>query len=260
MAKEVFGRHEAKYALDSETFAAFHKEIQRYLELDHHNKDGERYKIYNLYADTKDNNVIRKSLAKPKYKEKIRIRSYNEFNKDDIVFVEVKKKYNKFVNKRRTKMKFDQAVNFVEQGIVPPLQPYMNEQVIKELKYSIDRDQLYLKLYLTYERIAYFSIEQKDLRITFDTNIIAKREGEKPVSLLKDGIWLMEIKAEKAFPFWLVKLLAKHKIYKQSFSKYGKEYEHFISEHRSIYSGYQMNYEAVKGDTTYARHNLEFEY
>ncbi|MDL2276498.1 polyphosphate polymerase domain-containing protein [Breznakia sp. OttesenSCG-928-G09] len=261
MAKEVFGRHEAKYCLNEFQLKEFHKEINKYLELDQYNKDGNLYRIYNLYADTKDNNMIRTSLSKPKYKEKIRIRAYQEFKSDDLVFVEIKKKYNRFVNKRRTKMKFKDAVVFVETGELSEIHSYMNLQVIKELNYLISKEPLYLKTYLAYDRMAYFSKEQKDLRITFDTNIIAKRNNTDCVQLLEDGMWIMEIKAEQAFPLWLVKLLSKHKIYKQSFSKYGKEYEHYLRGIKYSDKNQIKEYEHIlEEELQHAGNTFEFEY
>lgn len=262
MAKEVFGRHEAKYYLDEKTFALFHQAIQTYLELDAYNTSGDLYRVYNLYVDTKDNNIIRTSLSKPKYKEKIRIRSYQPFTSEDMVFLEIKKKYNHFVSKRRTNIRFKDAVKFVEQGLLPTIEPGMNPQVLHELKYMIDKEQLYVKTYLTYDRMAYFSKEQSDLRITFDTNVQAQNEGQDPISIVPEGTWLMEIKAERAFPVWLVKLLSQHRIFKQSFSKFGKAYEYNL-RHGTLLKATPdevIKHYFLEEDTPYVRNTFEFKY
>ena len=62
------------------------------------------YTICNIYYDTGDWRLIRKSLEKPVYKEKLRVRSYGVPMGDDKVFVELKKKYDGVVYKRRVAM------------------------------------------------------------------------------------------------------------------------------------------------------------
>jgi len=87
------------------------------------------------------------------------------------------------------------------------------------------------KLYLAYDRIAYFGINNRDLRITFDTNIRSRRTdlrlelGDYGEPLLDEGVWLMEVKAEKSIPVWLSRMLSENGLFKTSFSKYGTEYK-----------------------------------
>jgi hypothetical protein len=89
-------------------------------------------------------------------------------------------------------------------------------------------------VYLAYDRIAMFCKGNRDLRITFDTNIRARRYdlkleyGDCGDQLMEPGQWLMEVKAEKTIPVWLSKLLAEHRMYRTSFSKYGNEYKKSI--------------------------------
>ena len=59
------------------------------MELDHYG----RSTIRNIYYDTDNYRLIRKSLEKPVYKEKLRVRSYRQVSQDEEVFVELKKKY-----------------------------------------------------------------------------------------------------------------------------------------------------------------------
>ena len=63
-----------------------------YMELDKYNKNGQFYSISNIYYDTDDNRLIRSSIEKPVYKEKLRMRSYGTPNAHDKVFLEIKKK------------------------------------------------------------------------------------------------------------------------------------------------------------------------
>lgn len=231
MAIEVFNRHESKYLLTEEQYIKFYEELLTYMELDKHNENDQLYSIANIYYDTKDHSVIRHSLSKPKYKEKLRIRSYGVPKPDDIVFVEMKKKVLGLVNKRRSKMKLSDAYKFIETGVEPPFESYMNKQVIQEIKYYLTQHELQPMIYLAYDRKALFSKENRDLRITFDKNIRSRRSdvlleiGDDGEPLMEEGIWLMEVKAEKTVPFWLSQLLSKHGLYRLGFSKYGNEYK-----------------------------------
>ncbi|MFV0479156.1 MAG: polyphosphate polymerase domain-containing protein [Anaerorhabdus sp.] len=225
MAKETFNRFEIKYRLNQQQWVGLVKDIQDYLVLDSYNVNNELYRIHTLYVDTKDFHLIRESMSKPAYKEKVRIRSYKMMEEGGMVYLEIKKKYKGFVNKRRTQMLYEEALSFLKTGDIE-IKPYMNEQVVNELRYIIKKYQLGIASYVSYDRMAYFSKEDPNLRITFDTNIKEKILTEEEV-LLNDG-WLMEIKVGDALPVWLSRLLSKHQIYKQSFSKVGAAYQHHL--------------------------------
>lgn len=223
MAKEIFNRFEVKYKLTQQQWEGFIQDIQKYLVVDTFNEGDKLYHIHTLYADTKDFHLTRESMTKPFYKEKVRIRSYNEMKEGDFVYLEIKKKYKGFVNKRRTQMLYEEAREFLETGKVE-IKDYMNEQVVKELTFLINKYQLGISSYISYDRMAYFSKEDPNLRITFDTNITEQLLDGQEVHL-SDG-WLMEIKVSDTIPLWLSHLLTKYKIYKQSFSKVGEAYAH----------------------------------
>lgn len=231
MAIEVFNRYENKYLLDNEAYYKFYNQLLEYMELDDFNKQHEFYSITNLYYDTEHNTLIRNSLAKPKYKEKLRLRAYGVPNQDTKVYLEIKKKVFGLVNKRRTSLKLNEAYDFVATGMEPEFKDYMNKQVIEEIKYFLTRYDLQPKVYLSYDRKALFCKNNRDLRITFDTNIRSRRydlkmeHGVHGEPLLEPGQWLMEVKAENTIPVWLAKMLSEHQMYRTSFSKYGNEYK-----------------------------------
>ncbi|MFV0395283.1 MAG: polyphosphate polymerase domain-containing protein [Coprobacillaceae bacterium] len=227
MSKEVFNRKELKYILDEKCFLEMQQLLNIYMHLDCFNQGYKPYRIHTLYIDTEDHQMIRHSLSKPKFKEKIRLRSYQPFSTNELVFFEIKKKYKGVGNKRRTKMCLSEALAFIETGEKPELQEYMNPQVINELAYILDGDKKYVKTYISYDRMAFVGKENSDLRITFDQNIKGCR-GSKEIYLLGEDCYVMEIKAEKGFPLWLTTFLSAYHVYKQSFSKYGKEYQMFL--------------------------------
>ena len=183
--------------------------------------------ICNIYYDTPDFRLIRRSLEKPVYKEKLRLRSYGTASKDEKVFLELKKKYKGIVYKRRISLNCDEAQDTLENGE----RLTENSQIAKEINYFLDfYGDIFPAVYLCYDRTAYFGADDSDLRITFDRNIRWRTEdidlkvepyGEQ---ILDRGYSLMEIKAAGSMPLWLAELLAQGGIKQISFSKYGMAY------------------------------------
>ncbi len=231
MAIEVFNRYESKYLMDSKAFYVIYNRLLEYMELDEYNKHDKFYSISNIYFDTEHDSLIRNSLAKPKYREKLRIRAYGIPENDAKVYLELKKKVFGLVNKRRTALKLNEAYDFVRTGAEPEFRESMNKQVIQEIHYFLQRYDLLPKVYLAYDRIALFCKNNRDLRITFDTNIRSRRHdvklesGDHGEQLLSRGQWLMEVKAEKTIPIWLSRMLSELGMFRTSFSKYGNEYK-----------------------------------
>jgi len=240
MGIEVFNRHESKFLINSDVYEEVEKRLLQYMEIDEYNKDHEFYTISNLYFDTKENDLIRNSVSKPKYKEKLRLRAYGVPDANAQVYLEIKKKVCGVVNKRRSKLKLQEAYDLVASGIKPDIKKYMNAQVLKEIEYILRIYDLEPKVYLAYDRKAFFGKVNRDLRITFDSNIRTRRydlkleSGDHGENLLDKGKWIMEVKAENNIPIWLSNLLSEYKIYKTSFSKYGKEYEKLLLNNRQL--------------------------
>jgi len=224
MAKGLtFQRSEKKYLLTDEQYRALRAALDRRMEPDKYG----RYTVCNLYFDTKDNDLIRRSIEKPRYKEKMRLRSYGTVGEDDKVFLEIKKKYKGVVFKRRIVLPYKEAKAYLFDGVPPSDQG----QIFREIDYFIRFYDCAPKLFLSYDREALSGRgEDKGLRITFDRNIRSRRDRldlsipPDGVTLLDDDQWLMEIKAPLSMPLWLTALLTELKIYPNSFSKYGKVY------------------------------------
>lgn len=240
MAIEVFNRYEKKYLIDRESFEWLTERIAARMRPDRFNEGGRLYNIANIYYDTPDDELIRASIEKPAYKEKLRLRSYGVPAPDDEVFLEIKKKCKGLVNKRRTRLKLREAYDLVEKNIEPPEEPYINRQVLREIHYFLSVYRLVPKVCLTYDRLAFFDREDDDFRVTFDTNIRTRRDdvrlekGSRGDLLMEDGLWLMEVKSSRAVPLWFAELLTERRIYAASFSKYGTEYKkHLIAKYNN---------------------------
>jgi hypothetical protein len=235
MSIEVFNRYETKFLMTEAQYTALSDIISEYMNPDMYNIGKEFYTICNIYYDTPDNSLIRTSLAKPVYKEKLRMRSYGVPEKGSSVFLEIKKKYNGIVNKRRCSLKINEVNALVGSHIYPQENEGVNKQVLNELYYFTNAYNVSPKVYIAYDRKAYFGKEDSDLRITFDTNIRTRRydlaleKGDYGTPLLDEGTWLMEVKCSGAMPLWLTSALSALGIYKTSFSKYGEEYRQLLT-------------------------------
>ena len=234
MAIEVFNRKEIKYLITDEDKSALFSIIEKYMNCDAYNKDGKTYSICNLYLDTESDELIRKSLEKPFFKEKIRLRSYGKVSLTDNVFLESKKKFDGVVNKRRTTFVLQDAYEYFENGNIIE-NPKMNKQVMKEINYIMNMYNLKPRVFISYDRLDFFEKNNSDFRLTLDTNIQTRRDNLRldydiyGNQLLQPGQWIMEAKAFKAFPLWFVHFLSERKIFQTSFSKYGTEYRNYIN-------------------------------
>lgn len=230
MVKEVFSRYEKKYLINQETYELLLEKLAQNIVEDNFCKKYGFYSISNIYYDTVNDELIRKSIEKPVYKEKLRLRSYGTPGLDDNVFLEVKKKYKGIVNKRRTTMPLYDAYSFIENKAIQ-LAPGMNKQIINEITYFLNMYEVFPKLYLAYDRRAFYGADDENLRITFDKNIRTRRYdlqlelGDYGSPLIDDELWLMEIKVNYAVPVWLTNIISECNVYSTSFSKYGTEYK-----------------------------------
>ena len=226
MIQTVFNRVEKKYILSKLQAEVLAKKIGEHI------KSGEYpyTKICNIYFDTNNNELIRKSIEKPLYKEKIRLRSYGIPNKEDEVFLEIKKKFEGVVTKRRIGLKLEDVYNYLENG----KKPEKNNQIFNELDYCFKKYNLKPNMYISYERYSYMAKEDENFRITFDTNIKARDydlkldKGDYGLDVLGENVYLMEIKALGSMPLWFTNALSELEIYPMSFSKYGKVYQNKV--------------------------------
>ena len=233
MSLQTFERLEKKLLLDEEKLPAFIEGISKYMNPDEFNIGGKPYHISNLYFDNDNDDVIRHSISKPKFKEKLRMRSYGVPNDDTKVFIELKKKTYGVGTKRRAKIKLSDAKKYIETGEHPQNISYLDEQVLREIDYFIETNNVYPKVYISYMRNAYFGKTDKKLRLTIDREILTRRYdvsldlGSYGEPLLPEGKVLIEIKFEGVVPLWLSRLMDDLNVSFGTFSKYGKEFQRY---------------------------------
>ena len=217
-----FQRYEVKYFLTPEQAAQLVRGIAPYTRPDAYG----RYTIRSIYYDTPDWRLIRASLAKPDYKEKLRVRSYGTCPPDGQVFVELKKKCAGIVYKRRITAAVQDAEPFLQGNIAPA----HYGQIGQEIAWFQTRYHAEPKVLLSYDRAAFAGTQDAALRMTLDQNIrwrtdaldLRQNGGEQP--LLDTDAVLLEIKLPGVCPLWLSRLLSELGARPASFSKYGAWY------------------------------------
>lgn len=222
MAIEVMRRVEKKYMITLDTYRNIMEELKGKIEQDGYYN----YSILNIYFDTDDYELIRTSIEKPIYKEKVRLRSYGIPTLKDNVFLELKKKHKGIVGKRRIVLPLQDFYSYMDGYYFDK-----NNQIMKEIDYCFHRYQLKPKVFIGYDRYAYRGIENKEFRLTFDYNIRYRNyklkldDGDDGEHIIPPNTYIMEVKVIGALPLWFVEILNKLEIYPTSFSKYGTVYK-----------------------------------
>ena len=239
----IFKRYEIKYMLNAEQKARIVEAMEPYMEADKYG----RSTVRNIYYDTDDFVLARHSIAKPDFKEKLRVRCYEAADPTSMVFVELKRKYDGVVYKRRIGLPETDAMEWMAGSADPSVMRRSvadSSQVGREIDYFKGMYKgLRPALYLSYEREAYRMKSGSqlidggmDFRVTFDSNVLCResdltlRSEAYGTPMLKDDIFLMELKCPGAIPMWMINILSRERIYKTSFSKYGTAYCKFMSE------------------------------
>ncbi len=232
MIVNVFQRTEKKYSVNRNTVKDLLCQMSDNVKPDIFGKST----ICNLYFDTDDYSIISKSIEKPLFKEKLRLRSYGVPTPETDVFFEIKRKFKGVVSKRRISLPLWEAQRYLCQGVSPS----KDSQIFREIDYMMRFYNLSPKLFLAYDRAAFWGVNDKDLRITFDYNIRSRQDelslerGDKGDLLLDKSHCIMEIKTNSTIPLWLTGILSKNEIYPAPFSKYGMVYK------QKIWSGYYV--------------------
>ena len=246
---DTFQRKEKKYLISEQQCNALKEALASRMRLD----DYGATRIDSLYFDTRDHSLICRSLEKPLYKEKLRIRSYGAFSEADSVFVEIKKKYKGIVYKRRVRMSkeayraYVSGVTYEQAQLSYPLDPKKPDREISVGKVQIAREidaffrrhpGLEPAMLISCMREAWCPIDPADEdcvdRITFDEDIsyidLMEQSSVQRRRVTAPGQVVMEIKCAGGYPKWLCELLSEYGVYPRSFSKYGNAYKRTLAD------------------------------
>lgn len=239
----VFKRYEIKYMVTAEQKTRILRAMEPYMEMDRFG----RSTVRNIYYDTDDFVLARHSIAKPDFKEKLRVRSYAKADAESTVFVELKRKFDGIVYKRRVGLREADAMKWMAGSNDPAVihgTDAGSTQVTSEIEYFRGLyNGLKPVLYLSYDREAYRMKEGaqtadggSEFRVTFDCNIrcrendLTLKSEAYGTEMLEEGMFLMELKCPGAIPLWLTEVLSRERLYKTSFSKYGTAYCRFMDK------------------------------
>lgn len=222
---DIFRRVEKKYIVTKQQYLFLKQIIKDKMIEDEYGKST----ICNIYFDTENYDLIRHSISKPIFKDKIRLRSYNIPKLDSQVYLEMKRKYNGIVGKRRIKLTLKEFYEYMNSK-----NTICNSQIKRELDYYFNFFKLKPTMFLSYKRRAFYDKENRDFRLTFDSEILARdydlklEKGIYGSNIFEKDKYIMEIKTLGAIPIWFVKVLNQLKISPCGFSKYGEAYTQLI--------------------------------
>ncbi len=205
----TFKRYEKKYLLNPQQFAIIKSAIDEHFTPDNYGET----KICNIYFDTPEYLLTVRSNDKPVFKEKLRLRTYGVPNDDTTAFIELKRKYNSIVYKRRISMPYVEALSYLTKGKrkikhkadennallcltsssgkryelslnnLAQAKHRSEKKFLKDAQITKEID-YFMKLYtgiapafyISYDRSAFFYKESSDIRITFDRNITWRKD------------------------------------------------------------------------------------
>lgn len=228
----TFKRGEKKFYLNQTQYNKLRDALVGKMAVDQYG----RHTVLNVYCDNDYSESVIKSISKPVYKEKLRLRAYGIPTDDSLVFLEIKKKFKGVVYKRRIAVSYKEAWDYL------CLNSKLSDdsQQAREIDYLKTRMNLKPCVFVGYDRIAMYGLEDKELRITFDTNIRYRHEdidlrlGDSGKLLVRQGNYVMEVKCVHSLPLWLTDILAKEKNYPVSFSKVGNVFMQTIERKKNL--------------------------
>jgi len=228
----VFRRYEKKFLLTIRQRDELLPLLKQRMAYDEYCPNGKPYIVRNIYYDTKNDDMIRLSIDRPPFKEKIRLRKYGRFDvQNNEVFIEIKRKYNGIGTKRRVMVTDEEAAKVLARQPIDRKSDYYSNQILSEVAYLVKIYHVVPTVFMSYSRLAFTDREDPQFRLTIDDDILTRRDcfdftkGPSGQPLLEEGYVVMEVKVGKAMPLWFAQALSHKGVYLTSYSKYGKEFE-----------------------------------
>ncbi|MTD29786.1 polyphosphate polymerase domain-containing protein [Planomicrobium sp. YIM 101495] len=228
MVKEVFKRYELKYLISFEQYISLREHLLEKMKYDAYGTEG-KYNIVSLYYDSDDSKIYYETRNKLRFRQKLRLRIYDQADETSTAFIEVKQKFKNVVNKRRTALPLNEAyelLNAAGEDWEQRKWLASNEQILKEAMHFKSLYDLRPELVVSYDRQAFSGIDEPDLRVTFDYNLMCRTDdlrienGPEGQHFIDRDNVVLEVKVSETVPFWLSRLLSEHGCSKQSVSKF----------------------------------------
>lgn len=228
MVKEVFKRYELKYLISFEQYISLCEHLLEKMKYDAYGTEG-KYNIVSLYYDSDDSKIYYETRNKLRFRQKLRLRIYDQADETSTAFIEVKQKFKNVVNKRRTALPLNEAYDLLNTSGADWEQrnwQASNRQILKEAMHFKSLYDLRPELVVSYDRQAFSGIDEPDLRVTFDYNLMCRTDdlrienGPEGQHFIDRDNVVLEVKVSETVPFWLSRLLSEHGCSKQSVSKF----------------------------------------
>ncbi|MUV37624.1 hypothetical protein JNUCC1_01430 [Lentibacillus sp. JNUCC-1] len=252
MAIEIFKRKEQKYLITREQYKALVKQIQPNMRPDKFGVDG-RYTVSSLYFESRDYKIYFETKNKLRYRQKLRLRIYNDADLNSTAFFEVKQKHKKVVNKRRMLLPLSEAYRYLSAEQNDHLEEFetTNLQVLREIDYFRHLYELEPGMVVSYDRHALHGLYDENLRMTFDMNLRCRDEdlqlehGPYGANFIDPNLIVLEVKVDDSVPLWLVRILQALNCEQKSASKFCTSMELLKSDR--LPNGVQKELIAVGG-------------
>lgn len=226
-----FNRYELKYVLNQEGLPPILKDLEQYLAPDRHGEDGTGYAVTSLYYDTPDYKAYWDKINGHRFRRKLRIRVYGEdfVGPETTVFVEIKQRVNKTLQKRRMMTPYQVAVDLCNTGETDYQFADEDQPLADEIQYLTKTLDLRPTCVVAYKRLAYHGTDyDPGLRITFDSHLksrvhdlslLSQNYAENTYFIPPDWT-VMEIKVNNRVPYWVTQLIGKHNCTLRRVGKY----------------------------------------
>ncbi|WP_340002826.1 polyphosphate polymerase domain-containing protein [Oceanobacillus sp. FSL K6-0127] len=226
MAIEIFRRKEQKYLITTVQYEQLIQQISPFMRPDKFGEDG-KYTVTSLYFESDDHKIYFETKNKLKYRQKLRLRIYDDTDIHGTAFFEVKQKHKKVVNKRRMLISLSEAYRYINR-LESCIKNYegSNIQVLREIDYFRNLYRLEPEMIVSYDRHALHCITDPELRITFDSNLRCRNEdlllenGAYGKNFVDSNLVVLEVKVNDSVPLWLTRILQQLNCEQRSASKF----------------------------------------
>jgi hypothetical protein len=227
MAIEIFRRKEQKYLITTAQYLDLVRQMSPYMRADKYGIDG-KYTVTSLYFESPDHRIYYETKNKLRFRQKLRLRVYDNANIHSTAFFEVKQKHKKVVNKRRMRLSLAEAYRYLNHSTPVPLETFetSNAQVLREIDHFRQLFNLKPEMIVSYDRHAFHGIHDTELRVTFDLNLrcrnddLAVENGPQGESFIDDNLVVLEVKVNDSVPLWFTRILQDLNCEQRSASKF----------------------------------------
>lgn len=237
MAIEIFTRREQKYLITTDQYLELVQQMSPYMRPDKYGTNG-KYTVTSLYFESPDYKIYYETKNKLRFRQKLRLRVYDDTDINGTAFFEVKQKHKKVVNKRRMILPLSEAYHYLDHASHIPLENIQtsNMQVLREIDHFRELFNLKPEMIVSYDRHAFHGVHDPELRVTFDLNLrcrnndLAVENGPQGENFIDKNLVVLEVKVNDSVPLWLTRILQDLNCEQRSASKFCTSLERLKGE------------------------------